>query len=257
MALGAGGAHARVGADYQDNPEINRLTGQPKATQVAPSDDKAKTPAISQYTPGVEHPAAYTIAYQGKEYKFAGRDADAPPDGKVITVGAGAIGIRGLKPVKVVLGDDGKYYVGNNTNEGYYNNYDSNRTGFKKPRPDVSGEGEPPGMFMVVVNGRDWKEFTSNKAFSVAKTIASKNPDKKVQVRWPNGALNSVAEAVAEVSPPGWEKTVKAMKKHKEIDNPWALAWSMKNKGYKSHKKESIDPYFKSLISKLEEKAKK
>ena len=46
--------------------------------------------------------------------------------------------------------------------------------------------------------------------------------------------------AVAEVAPPGWEKTVKAMKKHDEIDNPYALAWSMKNKGYKSHKKESI-----------------
>jgi len=40
-----------------------------------------------------------------------------------------------------------------------------------------------------------------------------------------------------EVAPPGFEGTVKAMKKHKDIDNPWALAWSMKNKGYKSHKK--------------------
>ena len=35
-----------------------------------------------------------------------------------------------------------------------------------------------------------------------------------------------------EVSPPGWENTVKKMKKHKDIDNPWALAWYMKNKGY-------------------------
>jgi hypothetical protein len=42
---------------------------------------------------------------------------------------------------------------------------------------------------------------------------------------------------VSEVAPPGWEGTVKAMKKHKDIDNPWALAWSMKNKGMKSHKK--------------------
>lgn len=42
---------------------------------------------------------------------------------------------------------------------------------------------------------------------------------------------------VAEVAPPGFEGTVKAMKKHKDIDNPFALAWSMKNKGYKSHKK--------------------
>lgn len=39
-----------------------------------------------------------------------------------------------------------------------------------------------------------------------------------------------------EVSPPGFEGTVKAMKKYKDIDNPWALAWYMKNKGYKSHK---------------------
>lgn len=44
-----------------------------------------------------------------------------------------------------------------------------------------------------------------------------------------------------EVAPPGWEGTVKAMKKHKEIENPWALAWSMKNKGQKSHVKEAID----------------
>jgi hypothetical protein len=40
-----------------------------------------------------------------------------------------------------------------------------------------------------------------------------------------------------EVAPPGWEGTVKGMKKHKDISNPWALAWSMKNKGFKSHKK--------------------
>ena len=41
---------------------------------------------------------------------------------------------------------------------------------------------------------------------------------------------------VSEVAPPGWEGTVKAMKKSGEIDNPWALAWWMKNKGHKSHK---------------------
>ena len=28
---------------------------------------------------------------------------------------------------------------------------------------------------------------------------------------------------------------VKKMKKHRDIDNPFALAWHMKNKGYKSH----------------------
>ena len=39
-----------------------------------------------------------------------------------------------------------------------------------------------------------------------------------------------------EEAPAGWEGTVKAMKKHKDIDNPWALAHWMKNKGMKSHK---------------------
>ena len=39
-----------------------------------------------------------------------------------------------------------------------------------------------------------------------------------------------------EKAPPGFEGTVKAMKKHKEIDNPYALAWYLKNKGAKSHK---------------------
>ncbi len=43
-----------------------------------------------------------------------------------------------------------------------------------------------------------------------------------------------------EVAPEGWEGTVKAMKKHKDIDNPWALAHWMKGKGMKSHKKESV-----------------
>ena len=63
---------------------------------------------------------------------------------------------------------------------------------------------------------------------------------------------------VKEVAPPGWEGTVKAMKKHsvggakkwnpkkkkdegmeeeaKKITNPYALAWWMKDQGYKSHK---------------------
>lgn len=41
--------------------------------------------------------------------------------------------------------------------------------------------------------------------------------------------------ANAEVSPPGWSGTVKAMKRHKSITNPWALAWYMKGKGAQPH----------------------
>ncbi len=48
--------------------------------------------------------------------------------------------------------------------------------------------------------------------------------------------LEAMKEAVNEAAPEGWEKTVLAMKKHKEIDNPWALAHWMKKKGYHSQK---------------------
>ena len=43
---------------------------------------------------------------------------------------------------------------------------------------------------------------------------------------------------LGEVTPPGWEGSVKAMKKHGDITNPWALAWYMKGKGYTPHKEQ-------------------
>ena len=46
----------------------------------------------------------------------------------------------------------------------------------------------------------------------------------------------------AESAPPGFEGTVRAMKTDASIKNPYALAWSMKNKGYKSHRKADGSP---------------
>ena len=66
--------------------------------------------------------------------------------------------------------------------------------------------------------------------------------------------VDEIATYMNEVSPPGWEGTVKAMKKHSDIDNPWALAWHMKKKGYKSHKKEETEVYWSSkALDQLEE----
>lgn len=39
-------------------------------------------------------------------------------------------------------------------------------------------------------------------------------------------------------SPPGWSGTVKKMKDHPEIDNPFALAWWMEEEGYEPHTEE-------------------
>jgi hypothetical protein len=64
---------------------------------------------------------------------------------------------------------------------------------------------------------------------------------------------------VTEKAPEGWEGTVKAMKKHPEIDNPWALAHYMKNKGYKHHKEESVEmmekapPGMEDVVMKLKD----
>ena len=71
-------------------------------------------------------------------------------------------------------------------------------------------------------------------------------------------ARGEVGVGQQESAPPGWKGTVKAMKKHKDIDNPFALAWSMKNKGYKSHKPNvGEDAYIESLFAQLEERSKK
>ncbi len=42
-----------------------------------------------------------------------------------------------------------------------------------------------------------------------------------------------------EVTPPGFEPVVKALKKRGDVDNPWAVAWSMRNKGIQPKGKEN------------------
>ena len=67
----------------------------------------------------------------------------------------------------------------------------------RKPREHDTGDDEPAGLFTVVIDGRDWKTATSNEAFRMASAVARKHPGKRVQVRWPTGQLNTVAEALA------------------------------------------------------------
>jgi hypothetical protein len=50
------------------------------------------------------------------------------------------------------------------------------------------------------------------------------------------GAAPKAASSKVAVAPEGWEGTVKEMKQHKEIKNPFALANYMKDEGYTPHK---------------------
>jgi hypothetical protein len=70
-------------------------------------------------------------------------------------------------------------------------------------------------------------------------TLRDPDGDEKIQIS-PGGEQAAqvpppAGEQHEAVAPPGWENTVKKMKKHDEIDNPWALAWYMKNKGAEPH----------------------
>src|ERR1700733_10813842 len=60
----------------------------------------------------------------------------------------------------------------------------------------------------------------------------------KMAIAGPFTSKYAATMGIQEVAPPGLEGTVKAMKKEKGISNPYALAWSMKNKGFKSHRKD-------------------
>jgi hypothetical protein len=80
----------------------------------------------------------------------------------------------------------------------------------------------------VHVDGKKWKTFGS--------AAHAHNVANKLSISGKKASVHKTP--IAEMAPPGWEGTVKAMKKHPEIDNPYALAWWMKRKGAKSHKDE-------------------
>lgn len=73
------------------------------------------------------------------------------------------------------------------------------------------------------------KMFTDieNKIYDIMKKVSDEADLQKVKE---NEDMSKGAS-----TPEGFEHAVKQMKKNKDIDNPWALAWSMKNKGYKPH----------------------
>lgn len=59
----------------------------------------------------------------------------------------------------------------------------------------------------------------------------------------------NMSDAKVAAAPPEWEGTVKKLKKHKDkVDNPWALTWWMKGKGYQPGGKKSSFT-FKSVES--------
>ena len=97
---------------------------------------------------------------------------------------------------------------------------------------DLTDEDKKKGMMKVA------KMHKGEGRPGVAKKIAKKAKSyfEARRARFATSMRNFRASTIKEVAPPGWEGTVKAMKKSPEVKNPWALAHSMKNKGMSSHK---------------------
>jgi hypothetical protein len=107
-----------------------------------------------------------------------------------------------------------------------------------------------PDMAKHMTTGQEMDYYEHGTGDKVSGKVL-KNDGKEVHIKQTHDSYDpkkrgtvhkfKISDKLDEKAPPGFEGTVKAMKKHKEIDNPFALAWYMKNKGMKSHKEEFDD----------------
>ena len=115
MALGAAGAHARVTPGQEQDPGINRLTGKPVATQVAPADQKpaaqAPTGFSKEYLQGVvdgKHPRPMISVEKAQQLlKQMGESVDEAAPGFIRTaagLAAGGVAAAGVPALMAVLG---------------------------------------------------------------------------------------------------------------------------------------------------------
>jgi len=185
----------RVVGGQEPEPGINRLTGKPNVPDAMTPEPAAPAgPTLSsRYGPGYEgSPAAYTIKVDGQDYKFAGRDKSGPGTGKIIKVPGGAVGIRGLAPVNVELGQDGMFYSAPKTeaigkDDAYTRDYKSSISGMDKKSSfayqqdgGANDEGDDEsflraqrereqGPWYLRINGKVYKQQGTPKEFSSKK----------------------------------------------------------------------------------------
>ena len=114
-------------------------------------------------------------------------------------------------------------------------------------------EGEGDQEIEDIEKRDDLQHEAKQKPHPLLEDIArTDNIDRELIAEACDFVVTRIEQVLNEVSPPGWAGTVKAMKKHKDIDNPYALAWSMKKKEAKPHYKDE-----ESSISSSEPEKKK
>ncbi len=108
--------------------------------------------------------------------------------------------------------------------------------------PKAAAKGEPFGGKQAPPFGSEKKEEKKTGTYDAEGDKALSESGMTEEEKKTNEEYNKSLDnpddkqaAKTAVAPPGWEGTVKEMKKEQDIDNPWALAWSMKDKGYTPH----------------------
>lgn len=113
-------------------------------------------------------------------------------------------------------------------------------TDYASLKGHMNPESQPDGSTEYDRQSPMWKENQNEECSGPMKKKRKKRESTKEEL---DAVMQDLKDHLArkrrysEVSPPGFGGTVKAMKGKKGINNPWALSWWMKQKGYKSHKK--------------------
>jgi hypothetical protein len=104
------------------------------------------------------------------------------------------------------------------------------------------------------VNPRFYTDLDNAELEDASMRIAAKepyHPSEDLPSRAGMGFGRHGRNKIHEKAPKGGEKVVKALKKNKDVDNPWAVAWSMKNKGYIEEQKKATNQMAKITINQL------
>lgn len=88
---------------------------------------------------------------------------------------------------------------------------------------------------MRMVSGEDLDKINDENLRKALHVLGEIDPelDEKFMDYFDNNGVHEGSDCMDETAPPGGEKVVKALKKQKGVKNPYAVAWSMKNKGDK------------------------
>ena len=240
----------QIGDGFQDRQADSRLVytfaydqkiGQPRISEMQQYIDTCcggvrayRVASVSQVSPGVVRTIVIEAQSEAAPSMFGGGDGGSVGDDGGSDGGAAsdleakhmAVRIAMGKVTAVDHGNDpegmGSDYQGTVLNKEGQSAADL-QWGLEKDRKDLQ---KMQDDLARIERGEQVENLTRENAQQVIQALTQTIQNKE-------NLLAKQGSAREAKSPPGWAKTVEKMKDHPEIDNPFALAWSMHDKGDK------------------------